>query len=135
MNFEQALIWMAFLATIGFIGYSFYIMIKEERSGKEKPGKKRKKKPTPKPALASNGYNTFVKANHSGTSIVSQVSDIRHSNVEVVNITNCPCNSERGSINREQNPASGIATADDLQGCDNHLDTRGNTFSRCTTAN
>ena len=77
MNFEQANLGTAFLAAIGFLGYGFYMMIKEQRVKKEKPAYKMKKQENPKPAPDPARENTFVKATHTGTSIVSAVSDIQ----------------------------------------------------------
>jgi hypothetical protein len=116
MNLEQALPWTALIAAIGFFSYCFYKMIKEERSGNEQPVPN-KKRQAPKPAAVSAGNKAFVKGDQLGTSIVSQVSDITNSNVEV-NITNYPINTEPASVKRGQKPVIKTEPCNNSQPCE-----------------
>jgi len=91
MNFEQAFLWLAFLAAIGFIGYIFYSVIRDQRNKKEKPDHKTKKQEVRKTTPAPASRKAFVKTDQARSNILNQISDLRNSNVEV-NITDYPIN-------------------------------------------
>jgi hypothetical protein len=77
MNFQQALLWMAFTAMIGIFAYIFYGVIKNERDDNDKgerdPKSKKPKHRTP----AATPRCPIAKISQGPAIIISPISNIR----------------------------------------------------------